>query len=189
MLTATIAPVKVTAYPGGQAEAPAALGHRALLAFAGLARPEVFADTLQELGVDLKGFRIFPDHHSYSQEELDRLTEAARDVGAGALITTGKDWASLGERWDGEVPLWVLEVEARLAECRAGPGTPGPESPGLSQRRRLFVPSGLCLRLPLPYPAKMFYNTLVQDFINTLTLYMAPLTPTLSPRSGGRGGG
>jgi len=116
VLTATIAPVKVTAYPGGQAEAPAALGHQALLAFAGLARPEVFADTLQELGVDLKGFRIFPDHHSYSQEELDRLTEAARDVEAGALITTGKDWASLGERWDGEVPLWVLEVEARLAE-------------------------------------------------------------------------
>jgi tetraacyldisaccharide 4'-kinase len=116
VLTATIAPVKVTAYPGGQAEAPAALRHRALVAFAGLARPEVFAGTLQELGVDLKGFRIFPDHHSYSHEELDRLTEAARALGAGGLITTDKDWASLGERWDGEVPLWVLEVEARLGE-------------------------------------------------------------------------
>jgi tetraacyldisaccharide 4'-kinase len=116
VLTATIAPVKVTAYPGGQAEAPAALRHRALVAFAGLARPEVFAGTLQELGVDLKDFRIFPDHHSYSHEELDRLTEAARALGAGGLITTGKDWASLGERWDGEVLLWVLEVEARLGE-------------------------------------------------------------------------
>ena len=86
------------------------------MAFAGLARPEVFAATLQELGVDLKGFRIFPDHHAYSQEELDRLTEAARALGAEALVTTGKDWARLGERWDGEVPLWVLEVEARLEE-------------------------------------------------------------------------
>jgi len=27
--------------------------------------------------------------------------------------------------------------------------------------------------------------SLVQDFINPLTLYIAPLTPTLSPRSGG----
>ena len=116
VLSATIAPVKVTAYPGGQTEAPAALRHRALVAFAGLARPEVFAGTLQELGVDLKGFRIFPDHHSYSHEELDSLTEAARALGAGGLITTGKDWASLGERWDGEVLLWVLEVEARLGE-------------------------------------------------------------------------
>ena len=116
VLTATIAPVSATAHPGGQAEPPAALRHRAVMAFAGLARPEVFAATLEELGVDLKRFRIFPDHHAYRQEELDRLTEAARDLGAGGLITTGKDWASLGERWDGEVPLWVLEVEARLAE-------------------------------------------------------------------------
>ncbi|OGR24367.1 MAG: hypothetical protein A2139_07645 [Desulfobacca sp. RBG_16_60_12] len=86
------------------------------MAFAGLARPEVFARTLDELGVDLKSFRTFPDHHAYRQEELDRLTEAARTLGAGGLITTAKDWASLGERWDGEIPLLVLEVEARLAE-------------------------------------------------------------------------
>ena len=30
------------------------------MAFAGLARPEVFATTLQELGVDVKGFEAFP---------------------------------------------------------------------------------------------------------------------------------
>ena len=116
VLTASIIPVSVTAYPGGQAQAPTALRHRALTAFAGLARPEVFAATLQELGVDLKGFRIFPDHHAYTQEELDRLTAAALEMGAGALVTTGKDWARLGERWDREVLLWVLEVEARLGE-------------------------------------------------------------------------
>ena len=116
VLTATIAPVRATAYPGGQAETPAALRHRALMAFAGLARPEVFAATLEDLGMDLRGFRIFPDHHAYSHEELDRLTEAARDLGAEALVTTGKDWARLGEHWEGGVPLWVLEVEARLAE-------------------------------------------------------------------------
>ncbi|MGO8762901.1 MAG: tetraacyldisaccharide 4'-kinase [Desulfobaccales bacterium] len=116
VLTATIAPVKVAAYPEGEAEAPAALRHRALVAFAGLARPEVFARTLEELGVDLKDFRTFPDHHAYRREELDRLSEAARDLGAGGLITTAKDWASLGERWDGDVPLWVLEVEAHMHE-------------------------------------------------------------------------
>jgi tetraacyldisaccharide 4'-kinase len=116
VLTAGIVPVAATAYPGGETAAPAALGHRALMAFAGLARPQVFARTLEELGVDLKGFRTFPDHHGYRREELDRLIAAARDLGAGGLITTGKDWASLGERWDGDVPLWVLEVEARIDE-------------------------------------------------------------------------
>ncbi len=119
VLTAAILPVGVARYPGGQAEAPEALSHRALMAFAGLARPEVFTATLEELGVDLKGCRTFPDHHAYSPEELNRLTNAARTLGAEGLVTTGKDWARLGERWDEELPLWVLEVEARLED--AGP--------------------------------------------------------------------
>ena len=117
VLTASITPVSVTAYPGGQAGTLAVMRRRALMAFAGLARPEVFTATLQELGVDLKGFQAFPDHHTYSPAELDRLTAAARAQGAESLVTTGKDWARLGERWDGELPLWVLEVEARIGDA------------------------------------------------------------------------
>jgi len=117
VLTASILPVSATTYPGGQAEAPAALNRRGLMAFAGLARPEVFTATLKALGADLKGFQVFPDHHAYNDAELDRLTAAARSLGAEGLVTTGKDWARLGERWDGELPLWVLEVEARLGDA------------------------------------------------------------------------
>lgn len=116
IFTATISPVRVTAYPGGHTEALEAMRGRALLAFAGLARPEVFAKTLQELGTDLKDFKTFPDHHAYTQRELHSLSEAAWAQGAGALITTGKDWARLGERWDEGVLLWVLEVEARFTQ-------------------------------------------------------------------------
>jgi tetraacyldisaccharide 4'-kinase len=117
VLTAAIIPVSVTIYPEGRADAPVALRHRALMAFAGLARPEVFTATLQELGANLKGCRNFPDHHAYSPDELDRLPAAALALGAEGLVTTGKDWARLGERWDGELPLWVLEVEARLGDA------------------------------------------------------------------------
>jgi tetraacyldisaccharide 4'-kinase len=116
VLTASISPVRVTSYPGGQAEAPEVVGHRALMAFAGLARPEVFAATLQDLRVHQKGFRAFPDHHNYTPQEVHDLAATAQARGAEALITTGKDWARLGERWDEGVPLWVLEVEARLNE-------------------------------------------------------------------------
>ncbi|MFA5111336.1 MAG: tetraacyldisaccharide 4'-kinase [Desulfobaccales bacterium] len=116
VLTAAIAPVKVRAYPGGHTEAPEALRRRPLVAFAGLARPEVLMETLRDLGADLKGFQAFPDHHAYSRRDLQALADAARSLGAGALITTGKDWARLGERWDEDLLLWVLEVEARLHE-------------------------------------------------------------------------
>jgi tetraacyldisaccharide 4'-kinase len=116
VLTAEIAPVAVTSYPGGHPEPPAAMRHRPLVAFAGLARPEVFLHTLQDLGADLKSLHVFPDHHAYTPGELRSLAEAARVLGAGALVTTGKDWARLGEQWDEDVLLWVLEVEARLSD-------------------------------------------------------------------------
>jgi tetraacyldisaccharide 4'-kinase len=115
IFTAAISPVRVTSYPGGHTESLTAMRGRALLAFAGLARPQVFAQTLEELGLDLKGFQAFPDHHDYTRQELHNLAETARDRGAGALITTEKDWARLGEHWEEEVLLWVLTVEAQLA--------------------------------------------------------------------------
>ncbi|HZE21142.1 MAG TPA: tetraacyldisaccharide 4'-kinase, partial [Desulfobaccales bacterium] len=117
ILTAGIDPVRVTSYPGGHAEGLEAMRHRALVAFAGLARPGVFTSTLQEMGVDVKDFWAFPDHHVYRRQEIRDLADQARTLGAGALITTGKDWARLGEHWEGNVLLWVLEVEARLREA------------------------------------------------------------------------
>lgn len=62
------------------------------------------------------GFQHFQLHRDL---DLVLLDAAARSLGAESLVTTGKDWARLGERWDGELPLWVLEVEARLED--AGP--------------------------------------------------------------------
>jgi tetraacyldisaccharide 4'-kinase len=114
VLTAAIAPTAAHLYPEGQREAPAALQGRPLFAFAGLARPEVFRRSLEELGVRLAGFRAFPDHYPFSPAELAVLAHEAQAVGAAALITTTKDWARLGERWDAALPLWILEVEARI---------------------------------------------------------------------------
>jgi tetraacyldisaccharide 4'-kinase len=117
VLTATISPVRVTSFPGGQIERPEAVRHRPVMAFAGLARPEVFAATLRELGADLKDFQIFPDHHAYTSQEVHNLAAVASACGAEALITTGKDWARLRERWEEKMPLWVLEVAAQLSEA------------------------------------------------------------------------
>jgi tetraacyldisaccharide 4'-kinase len=143
VLTATISPVRVTPYPKGHSEEPEAIRHRALMAFAGLARPEVFAKTLLELETDLKGFQAFPDHHAYTPQELHNLVKLGQSRGAEALITTEKDWARLRERWEERILLWVLEVEAQISEPERllslleqgleGPETIGPSLP-LPQR-------------------------------------------------------
>lgn len=99
---------------GGGCFGPESLKNRALFAFAGIARPRGFAEVLDNLGVELRGFKEFPDHHPYCSAELRRLVGEAKDSGAEALITTAKDWARLGEKWEGDLPLWVLEVEVSL---------------------------------------------------------------------------
>ena len=64
--------------------------------------------------MQLKGFQAFPDHHPFSPVELTALVREAAAAGAAALITTAKDWARLGEQWEEALPLWVLDVAARI---------------------------------------------------------------------------
>ncbi len=114
VLTAAIEPTAARLVPAGRLEPPEALSGQTLLAFAGLARPEVFRQTLEDLGVRLTGFQVFPDHHPFSPEELAALVRQAQAAGAAALITTAKDWARLGDRWEEDLPLWVLDVAAQI---------------------------------------------------------------------------
>jgi heptosyltransferase-2 len=114
IFTAVIDPASAKRFPGGKEHPPEALRRLAALAFAGLARPRVFQDSLAALGVDLRGFRAFPDHHAFTPGDLADLLQEARNTGAQALVTTSKDWARLGQIWQGDLPLWVLTVAARV---------------------------------------------------------------------------
>jgi tetraacyldisaccharide 4'-kinase len=64
------------------------------VAFAGLARPEKFFDTLIAMNADLAETVPYPDHHPYSIEDLDWLSELAAERQA-HLLTTEKDAARL----------------------------------------------------------------------------------------------
>jgi heptosyltransferase-2 len=119
IVTAVIEPASASRFPGGEAHPLVALRGLAALAFAGLARPWVFQDTLTRLGVDLRGFRAFPDHHAFTTGDLGDLLQEARHKGAQTLVTTSKDWARLGQKWEGDLPLWVLTVAARVEPEKA----------------------------------------------------------------------
>jgi lipopolysaccharide heptosyltransferase II/tetraacyldisaccharide 4'-kinase len=114
IFTAVIEPFSARRVPGGEEHPLEALRGLRALAFAGIARPEVFQETLRSLGVDLRGFREFPDHYAFAPADLSDLVHEARHREAQALITTSKDWARLGETWPGDLPLWVLEIEVRM---------------------------------------------------------------------------
>jgi tetraacyldisaccharide 4'-kinase len=71
-----------------------AISGRPLLAFAGIGDPAKFFRTLEEAGGNVARTRSFPDHHPYTDEDLDDLTKAADKDGL-ALITTAKDQVRL----------------------------------------------------------------------------------------------
>jgi tetraacyldisaccharide 4'-kinase len=82
-----------------------------VLAFAGLARSPAFRQTLIDLGVDLRAWHSFRDHHPYQAAEIDSLTREGCQRGARALVTTDKDRIRLRAAWLCQLPLLVIGVD------------------------------------------------------------------------------
>lgn len=92
------------------------LPERNLVAFAGLARPEKFFDTLTAMGARVVEAVPFEDHYAYKEDDLTFLSRMADDHDA-LLITTEKDAVRLGPEWRARVA--VLPVAARFADDAA----------------------------------------------------------------------
>lgn len=68
-----------------------------VIAFCGIARPEQFFQGLENAGLQLAARIAFPDHHRYTQGDLDRLRDTARNASAAVFVTTEKDRVRLGK--------------------------------------------------------------------------------------------
>lgn len=80
------------------------------LAFAGIGRPDKFFDTLKRAGFDLAETVSFPDHHAYSDSDMERLYSLAQRHQA-HLITTEKDRVRLSARHAAMVTALPVTLE------------------------------------------------------------------------------
>jgi len=83
-------------------------------AFAGIAEPNSFFDSLRQLGLSLLTCQALPDHEPYHAKVLDLLTPMVEQIGADWLITTEKDGVKLVEsdfKWSNRVVLARLELK------------------------------------------------------------------------------
>ena len=78
-----------------ESHAPDFLEGKRVLAFAGLARPEVFRETLIRLGADLVYFRGFRDHYRFKPNEIQNLIHMRERLNAQYLVTSEKDWVRI----------------------------------------------------------------------------------------------
>lgn len=82
-------------------------------AFCAVGNPRSFFNALPHEVVLQKAF---PDHHRYSQSEIDSLINDARSAGASSLITTAKDAVKL-RRLSLSLPCYVLEIEPLIEDA------------------------------------------------------------------------
>jgi len=91
------------------------IGGGPFFAFCGLGNPEAFFRDLQAWGLAICGRTVFPDHHRYTARDVLKITQAGRNTGAEAFITTEKDAQNLsGLKFDG-APLYISVIEMALS--------------------------------------------------------------------------
>jgi tetraacyldisaccharide 4'-kinase len=84
-----------------------ALQGRRVFAFAGVGDPARFFRTLRACGIDVAAERAFPDHHPFSEHEIEALiVHAGRE--ALTMVTTEKDMARM--RVPGRVVSWTNDI-------------------------------------------------------------------------------
>jgi len=92
------------------------LAGRKVAAFCGIGNPDGFRKTLDEAGIAVgpQCFRIFPDHHHYTEAELTDLERSAAAHGCEALVTTQKDLVKIDRTRLADRPLWGLRIAAQI---------------------------------------------------------------------------
>ena len=79
-------------------------------AFAGIGNPENFFNLLRDNKIDLVEEIKFPDHHKYSENELENLFDKAKKHSA-VLLTTEKDYFRISESYKQNIKCLKIEVE------------------------------------------------------------------------------
>ncbi|GAB4265938.1 MAG: tetraacyldisaccharide 4'-kinase [Deferrisomatales bacterium] len=102
-----------------------------VLAFAAIGTPEAFFEELQGLGARVLEAVPYPDHHRYSEADLEQLENWARLMNAEALVTTEKDAVRLAPHLPLQRPVLATRITMEVLDdpdtlaaqvCRAARG-------------------------------------------------------------------
>jgi len=91
-------------------ESPLAVSpEKKIAAFSGIGNPRGFRHTLETLGYNLTAWREFPDHYTYTREDVESLADWA--TAADQVLCTRKDLVKLGVTSLGKVPLHAVGIK------------------------------------------------------------------------------
>jgi tetraacyldisaccharide 4'-kinase len=71
------------------------LKDKKIFVFCGIGNPDAFFNTVEGLGTEIIGSKIFDDHYHYTDDCLAGIYTQAKRLNADLILTTQKDWFSL----------------------------------------------------------------------------------------------
>ena len=90
------------------------LAGKRVCAFCGIAKPDSFKKTLLAAEAQVLSFDIFPDHHRYDKNELEKIKAGFIDCRADFLISTQKDGMRLQEFPEFFKMIYMLRIELEI---------------------------------------------------------------------------
>lgn len=92
------------------------LDDKYVAAISGIAVPESFEKILRKLGASVEFHRVFSDHHSFNQKEIDRFMTRCVQRDIEYIITTEKDAVRFMKPTELDVPIYFLRIEVDILE-------------------------------------------------------------------------
>jgi len=85
-------------------------------AFSGIASNDDFRRTIESFKCKLENFSGFPDHHPYSNRELDEIVKSAMDLSVEFIFTTEKDYVRIAHKIKWPIHLIIIGIEISFGE-------------------------------------------------------------------------
>ncbi len=87
-----------------------------VFAFSGIASNDDFRRTIESFKCKLENFSGFPDHHPYSNRELDEIVKSAMDLSVEFIFTTEKDYVRIAHKIKWPIHLIIIGIEISFGE-------------------------------------------------------------------------
>jgi tetraacyldisaccharide 4'-kinase len=114
------APVRFVSVFGEGSASPGEMREKECTAVCGIGNPDSFRETLRQVGMKADRFVAFPDHHAYTERDVDELRALAGRSRTRLLVTTEKDAVKLASLAVAKIAAtadwYYLEIAAEIVE-------------------------------------------------------------------------
>ena len=87
-----------------------------VLAICGIGNPKGFQHSLSQQDLAVSRLIQFPDHHRFTQADIEMIQSSAEELGVDAIVCTHKDLVKIGANQLGNLPVYALLIRIEFVD-------------------------------------------------------------------------